>query len=91
MGGMRFSFAELFWLTFWLSILISLWRFTASMNDSPSLDNRVEQMLMASVVILTVGGLGSLNGRPKTGAVIGVLVAMLVLAYTSLMYYGTTD
>jgi hypothetical protein len=81
MGGMRFSLAQLLWLTFWLAIPFSLWRFIAFVGHDPSsLLDQVQQMFVACLVTLMAVGLGAQNGRPKTGAVIGILVAMLAVS-----------
>jgi hypothetical protein len=84
MGGMRFSLAELFWLTFWLAIVISLWRFIAFVEYITSLDEHVSHMFIASIIMVTVARLGAIKRRPKTGAAIGVLVALLAVTYYTL-------
>jgi hypothetical protein len=83
MASMRFKLAELFWLTFWLAVLISLWRLITSVKYEASTEKHIEQMFIATVSMLTVAAVGALYGRAKIGAVIGVIVAMLLLAYIS--------
>jgi hypothetical protein len=81
---MRFSLAQLLWATFWLGILISLWRFIESVNyHSQSLDPQVEQMFIASVIMWSVSVIGVINRRPKTAAAIGILAAMLTVTYVT--------
>jgi hypothetical protein len=79
-GGMRFSLAQLFWLTFWLGALITIWQMIVLVDYRDKLDNHIELMFIASSTMLAVAAYGAMRGRPKMGAVISFLVYLLVVA-----------
>ena len=80
--------SQLLWLPFWVAMLVSIWQFIAYMDYNPKpIGEYICQMLIASAVMFIVAGFGAVNHQPKSGAIVGVLVALFaVLAMAPLVY-----
>ena len=64
-----------------VAILLAMWHITGYLDESNTpmqvRDHRGQMFIVSSVMFLSAG-LGELKGRPKTGAAIAALVALLV-------------
>jgi hypothetical protein len=78
--SVQFSMLQLLWLPFWVAVLILLWQYIPIVDDrSKPLGLRIEEMLIASATMFTVARLGATAQRPKTGAALGILAALIAV------------
>jgi hypothetical protein len=76
----QFSLLQLLWLPFWLAVLILLWQYIPVVDDTTKpLALRIVEMLIASATMFMVARLGATAQRPKTGATLGILAALIAV------------